>query len=136
MNWEKAERYVGLPWEPGAAGPDAFDCWQLCVDAARELYGLEFPDVPYTEVTPEVVGEKATEQIGNGTWQRIDAPEPGAVIALSFPVPGSVTHVGLMLEGNMVLHSERRAGASINPMHAVASVFYVEGIYKWLQRCA
>lgn len=131
MNWDKASEYVGKPWEEGATGPDTFDCWQLCVAAALDLYGIEFPPVAYTHVAPDVVSERAAEQIRGGKWKRIDTHQPGAVVALSFPVPGEVTHVGLMLDASMVLHSERKNGSAINPLHNLATVYYVEGIYQW-----
>lgn len=45
-------RYVGLPWRPGADGPDAFDCWGLVRDVQRTQYGRELPRIAVRESPP------------------------------------------------------------------------------------
>ena len=42
-HWSSA--YIGLPWELGAEGPDAFDCWGLARWVQREHYGRELPQL-------------------------------------------------------------------------------------------
>lgn len=36
---------MGKPWQANAKGPDAFDCWHLCVWVQRALFDRDVPQV-------------------------------------------------------------------------------------------
>jgi hypothetical protein len=43
MHWTSA--YIGRPWELGAEGPAAFDCWGLARAVQRDHYARELPQL-------------------------------------------------------------------------------------------
>lgn len=41
MHW--ACDYIGKPWQAGAQGPDAYDCYGLCIAVQRDHFGRQLP---------------------------------------------------------------------------------------------
>ena len=66
-HWTTA--YIGRPWELGAEGPDAFDCWGLAKTLQAERYGRELPSLRVMQANPSP--EQTTALLGlmrRGGW--------------------------------------------------------------------
>jgi len=89
---------IGKPFERGARGPDAFDCWGLVLEMYRRA-GVNAPDFA-SPGTVEAIAHLIEGQVGE--WHRVDPRTPGAV--LLFRVDGVGAHVGLSLGSDKFLH--------------------------------
>lgn len=79
---------IGLPWEPGARGPNAYDCWGLVWHVLNHIHGWPVPDVLLD--VPE-----AARPMG---WRPIPATAPlaaGDVLLMRNPEGGR--HVGVIV---------------------------------------
>jgi len=111
--------YIGKPWESGAAGPDAFDCWGLVRSIQREVYGRELPEVNLDATNVRAVVRAFESHPVRARWQRVDAAAEGDCVLMSHAKHPS--HVGLWLacNGGGVLHSLRGAGVVFSSMSAL-----------------
>lgn len=102
------EHLVGLPWEAGAQGPHAYDCWGLFRHVQREVFGIEVPIVVAADYDdPHVLTDLFARHEERARWALIEAPVHGAGVLVRAPL-----HVGVWLDvdGGGVLHSVRGAG--------------------------
>lgn len=105
-----ATRYIGLPWENGAQGPEAFDCWALVRHVQREHYGRELPIINVDADDLAAVSNAFAHHPEKSRWQRIVGQLDGDCVLTH---KGSqVDHVGIYLEidGGRVLHAVRGSG--------------------------
>jgi len=100
-----AARAVGLPWVRWRSDWDSCDCYGLVILYFREVLGIELGNVPHTDI---VAGFFSMD-----CWRECDA-EPGATVWMAWR-DGSPTHVGILLDGDSVIHAEGSpdAGGSV-----------------------
>lgn len=98
-------RYIGLAWESGARGPQAFDCWGLLMDVRERYFGGGIPETPFGEATLQMYEDK----MRSGQWEIVSAPSHGDGVLLR---EESQPHVGIYLDfdGGGILHALRGAG--------------------------
>lgn len=105
-----AEKYVGLRWEFGATGPDAFDCWTFFAHVQREQFGVIVPTIssPESWIQARELMETHPE---NRRWAKVEAPQEGdAVLMARNRVP---VHIGVAVFANGrtgVLHCAQPSG--------------------------
>lgn len=92
MHW--AAPLIGRPWEPGAEGPDAFDCWGLVRFVFRTQYGIEMPPVS-VGVEGNVGAIKRAAEVSG--WRLASAPAQAGDILL-LRAPGKRRHVALVID--------------------------------------
>lgn len=119
---------VGTPFEWGARGPVAYDCWGLVVEVMR-LAGRPVPGDWTTE--DAVSASKIMEgQIASPLWVRThDTPEPLDVVAMS--THRLIHHVGVATPFG-ILTTTRELGA----VHEIESKLRQQGYrrleyYRW-----
>lgn len=100
-----AYEYLGKPWQAGARGPAAFDCWGLLCDIYRYRYSIELPEY---QIDPKNIGAVAGAFAGGievGDWAEISAPVDGCAVALSRNK--RIHHVGIWLDidRGLVMHA-------------------------------
>lgn len=100
--------YIGLPWQAGAQGPDAFDCMAFFRHVQREQFGIEVPSV----IAPDYEDARALADLMSAhperqKWLRIAQPAHGCAVVIHRPM-----HIGtwLAIDGGGVLHCARGAG--------------------------
>jgi hypothetical protein len=100
--------YIGIPWEEGGEGPDAFDCMAFVGHIQRKHFGVELPKI----VIPDYQDRRSlVGLIGNHpenkNWLPVDAPRHGDSVLVRSPA-----HYGVWLDidGGGVLHCLRGAG--------------------------
>lgn len=105
MSWAD---YIGIPWQAGAQGPDAYDCMGFFRTVQARHFGLEMPII----IAPDYDDANALAALF-GThdertrWGRIDAPVHGSAVLVHRPM-----HIGtwLNVDGGGVLHCVRGPG--------------------------
>ncbi len=102
FHWAAA--LIGLPWAPGAQGPDAFDCRGLVRYVVRSRLGVELPDVEDAHGSP---------------WRPAVALPPAEHDVVLMQGPDG-RHIGILVRSSRllgVLHSagtiDRRTGRPV-----------------------
>lgn len=100
--------YIGLPWEAGAQGPQAYDCMAFFREVQARHFGIRVPAI----IAPDYDDPRALVALFGShqertRWERLDAPEHGCAVIVHRPM-----HIGtwLGLDGGGVLHCVRGAG--------------------------
>ena len=105
MTLSDIQDLIGLPYVHGARGPNAYDCWGLCVKIYSRL-NRDLPDYPVAHLTRE---ETKALIMGHARdraeW--IDVPEDWC-----FVFDGRDGHIGLYY-GGRVVHSARALGCVV-----------------------
>lgn len=76
--------YCGLPWAPGADGPDAFDCWGLAREVQLTRHGRELPRLAIASPC-DVPEQWATLRglVQRSGWRRVsDTPREGDLLLM------------------------------------------------------
>ena len=95
---------IGKPWEPGATGPHAFDCWGLVRYVLAQHRGIEVPQVAVCRRDDDAMESNVAaikRAVGSGGWRRVDAPGIADDIVLMSGRAGR--HIGLMVRANGML---------------------------------
>jgi hypothetical protein len=102
MTW--ARELIGKPWESGARGPDAFDCYGLVHWVYERVLGVSLPPLAGLEAK-DVLEVARAFKAESSTWRQTPEPTPLCVVAMSKNT--QVHHVGLWLplDRGVVLHS-------------------------------
>lgn len=102
-------RYIGLPWERGAQGPDSFDCGGFLRFLRKEHFNA---DMPVAEVDPDDLRATVRHICSRtgGRWQSVGYPAHGDVVLMAHAKYPS--HVGMWIDvdGGLVIHCVRGSG--------------------------
>lgn len=113
----RAMEAPGIPWRRWRAGWDGADCYGLCVLYWREVLGIELGPVPQTDIALGFAGMQG--------WTECQ-PVPGATGFMAW-VDDAPTHCGIVLAGQMLLHS--RAGDFV-PEHGSVRVTRLQAMQR------
>lgn len=108
MSYAWAAGYIGLPWQAGAAGPNAWDCWGLFRAVQAAHFGRAVPEIPVADHDdPDLLAGLFLRHPERDRWARVERPAPGDAVIVHRPL-----HVGVWLpaDGGGVLHAVRGAG--------------------------
>lgn len=90
---------IGTPWQAGATGPDAYDCWAAAGMVQERFFDRRLPGL----------GEDPRKTITRSrrSWMRCDTPRDGDIVEMRRM--GRANHVGVWIRGG-ILHCQRGAG--------------------------
>jgi cell wall-associated NlpC family hydrolase len=130
MNYDWLLPLLGKPWKAYASGPDAFDCRTIVNAVFQELYGFD-PGLPM-EAEPnnaDVFEAEYARLYKSGNWERLTAPEHGAIVLLA--QGAKLRHMGIWLSvnGGRLLHCSENKGVTLEPSTALSDYHRVE-FYK------
>lgn len=100
--------YIGLPWQAGAQGPDAFDCMGFFRHIQARHFGITVPAIIAPDYDdPGVLVELFSGHAERAHWTRTDSPRHGDAIIIHRPL-----HIGTWLDvdGGGTLHCARGIG--------------------------
>jgi len=120
---------IGLPFAEGGRGPDAYDCYGLLLEVFRRR-GETLPDYGTAcgIQTPETIW--AVMERFQTAWEALDGPETGALVALAYPYPILVSHVGVVVAADRFLHVRRASGVTIDRLSSPAWRRRIRGYYR------
>lgn len=114
-----AHDYIGIPWEYGARGPHAYDCWGFVCEIERVHFKVLLPPVNDIENAKTAINLlKSHNELAN--WDRVDNPVEGDLVMMArarFPA-----HIGVCIHANResgVLHCLRGSGVIFQPFKAM-----------------
>lgn len=114
-----ANQYIGRPWENGAQGPDAFDCWGLARFIQREHFAR---DLPAVDVDAMDILAVAREIKGNGErtkWSLVDTQADGDAVLLAHARYPSHVGVWIDVDGGGLLHCVKGPGVIFSTLSAL-----------------
>ena len=104
-------KYIGVPFVDGGRDLAGFDCWGAIWLAYRER-GIELPD--YGEISALDLRRVAREiEGGQEAWQPVETPREFDVVLLRLYNRRWIGHVGLMVDGRRMLHTEKASAAVV-----------------------
>lgn len=96
--------YVGVPFEEKGRTREGWDCWGLVRSVYADHLGIELPlylsAYETTEDSPAIAGQVDDAR---PMWREVEDPRTGDVVLCS--VLGYETHVGILVEPGVMLHS-------------------------------
>lgn len=100
--------YIGIPWEAGSQGPNAFDCMSFFRLVQDKHFGNYVPQIIAPDYDdPRVLVDLFGNHPERKRWHLIDKPVHGCAVIVRSPL-----HIGtwLDIDGGGVLHCVRGAG--------------------------
>ncbi|MEW6314124.1 MAG: NlpC/P60 family protein [Pseudomonadota bacterium] len=123
---------IGKPWQSGATGPDAYDCFGLLRAYYLAVRGVQVPVVDVDAHHQLAVRHAIAHGLAGGKWAELAAPAEGCAVLMSqanYP-----DHVGVWLDidSGGVLHAIRGAGVIYtNRRNLAASGWNIVGLYQF-----
>lgn len=130
MHW--ATKFIGLPYQSGAQGPDAFDCWAFARHVWADQFKLDvaaIPDVDGTDARATVAAFRDPEHFRN--WVKAGKPGEGDAVLMSHS--STPHHVGVWIDadGGGVLHCIKGAGVIFSTAsNLLANGWHIVGVYR------
>ena len=90
---------IGTPWQEGAVGPEAYDCWAAAGMIEARFFGRVLPGLGNAR--------RDTITRARAAWRRCERPRDGDIVEMRRM--GRANHVGVWI-GGAVLHCQRGAG--------------------------
>lgn len=110
--------FVGKPFEDGARGPDAYDCWGLVRAVYAEMLGIDLP--AYGEIAARdlvAVARTMGTHESSDPWRLADLPATFDVALMRSPRGGrAIVHVGVLVAPDRVLHTEAASHSVVVPL--------------------
>jgi cell wall-associated NlpC family hydrolase len=123
--------FVGIPYVEGTEDPArGVDCWQLVRLFYREQLGKEIPNyMAFYRATFDKVDAQSVLVNARGDWERVASPAYGDL--LLFRSTGAPWHVGICLDGRLMLHADEGTGSVIEPRDGVRFRDRLYGAFRW-----
>ncbi|MDD5249634.1 MAG: NlpC/P60 family protein [Rhodocyclaceae bacterium] len=104
--------YLGKPWENGAQGPNAYDCWGLVRAVYREQLGIALPVVDVDAHKPLAVCRAFADARMHSGWTPVDRQALQEFDAIELSLGEKPHHVGIWCaaDGGGVLSAVEGAG--------------------------
>lgn len=125
MSW--SNRYIGIPWAREDGGRSGTHCWGLVRLVYAEQFGIELADYGGSQgerTDAVLIADKRREW----PWQTIQQPRPGDVAV--FQIGGVDDHVGIIVEGRLMLHVARGRTAEVVSIDAPQWRHRLAGLHR------
>jgi hypothetical protein len=106
MNGNWPQLYIGRPYEHGARGPKAFDCWGLIWFVYQRHFGISLPELPGITTAGALACAKAIRLAIEEEWIETTCPFDGCAVAMG-QTDYCFYHVGLYTsaDGGLIVHA-------------------------------
>lgn len=92
-----AMEYLGKPWESGAQGPHAYDCFAMVRAVQRDIFSRELPLIVVDALNTQIVQSAFLQAEHYVQWRQVDAPEEGDCV-ITKSSPNKPEHVGVWVD--------------------------------------
>lgn len=128
MNIEEfARKAISVPFAPHGRGWNGWDCWGCFRMGWIEVEGIYHPSYnkDYESLKDFDRLEKLFAEEIPKNWVPIKEPQP--MDGIMYYMRGSLMHVGLVINKEMMLHTDHGSGTTFERI----STYRVEGIYRY-----
>jgi cell wall-associated NlpC family hydrolase len=114
-----SSQYIGLPWESGAQGPDAFDCWAFVRHVQSKHFGRDLPLIDVDANNRSMVHAAFAIHPERQRWAQVEQPSEGDCVLVH--KGRFADHVGMWVDvdGGRILHAVPRAGVVCTSIQAL-----------------
>jgi len=106
-------------YEKDGRGPSGFDCYGLVIEMYRRI-GIKVCECP--------AGEGA-KSIWKPTSLRCSTSKNIVIVAIAPKKDGIITHAGIVVKYNQMLHASEKKGICIEPLYLYSK--FIEGYYEY-----
>jgi cell wall-associated NlpC family hydrolase len=122
--------YIGVPYKPRGAMPNAADCWTLIRAFAEVELGQHWPEFMYDarhykRAARDLILEETTGP--GGRWQRAETPQLGDV--LIFRMNTVPMHCAVALDDRDMLHTLEGINSCVDRIETWKEALI--GIWRW-----
>lgn len=120
------ESLIGRPYEIGARGPAAFDCYGLAAHIQRELAAVDMPAIAFAEPTTRAAAEALLVHPERDAWEEIaEADAREFDLVLMGNVAKRDFHLGTYIvpvTTAAVIHTDKVAGVVVDDIPALRAI--------------
>jgi cell wall-associated NlpC family hydrolase len=125
-----AARYIGIPFKEDGTGFDGINCWHLIRLAAREQFGLDYPE-------PAVINPLDMQEVGTilrrakaaPPWREVTLAEARPPDVIAFKVLAWPSHVGLFINPQWFLHIRQGTASVLGRLDSIIWRNRVDGVF-------
>lgn len=129
--------YFGKPWENGAQGPDAYDCWALVRAVNADIFNINLPVISCDALNTQAIQKEFCNNPEYSNWVLVDSPKEGDCVVTKSR-SGKAEHVGIWVEvdGGKILQSVYGSGVVLVSLQATKRIIgqHVE-FWRHKSRC-
>ncbi len=105
---------MGKPYEPGANGPDSFDCWGWAQALQREGFGRTIETIKEPPTTARELMEFVKTHSARKLWTAVETPVHGGLVEMAHN--SRPFHIGVYLDidGGGITHSVPNIGVTFD----------------------
>jgi len=123
-------KYIGVPYKPKGRDMSGLDCLGLLYLIYEYDLCLDLPDYDnYSHADNASIEQVFID--GVTRWQRIPAPEAGALVMLT--IGGHTTHLGIAVGEGKFIHCMEGVDCALDTFDSTRWRERIEGVYKWNQ---
>ncbi|GEM_PF-232713 len=123
---------IGKPFQENGRGPASYDCYGLVIEVMRR-FGIDLPDYNLLCSGHDPKDIEAAVEAASAEWEKIDGPEIGSLVTIAYPFPGSVSHVGVVIDMDRFIHARQATGGvSIDRLSSAAWNKRIRGYYRYI----
>ncbi len=106
------------------------DCWGLVMEVYR-LCGITIPDFSAGAFDYAAINALMDEAVGSQKWERVDDPRDSdaPLVALMRMHPKLITHAGVYVGGNRIIHTMKMTGVIMSRVDGLRS--RITGYYRY-----
>lgn len=116
-----ATAYIGTPWQAGAQGPEAYDCWGFFRHVQAAHFGRQVPEILIDPDQLRAVVRAFAHHPEHEQWAQVSAPAEGDAVLLAHAAHPSHVGVWVGADGGGVLHCVRGQGVVFSGLAALAA---------------
>lgn len=98
-------------------------CYEFVTAVQKEIFNIKMDDIQMEELDMSVPERS--------NWELIENPKEGDIVLMG--ISGEPTHLGIYLDGNMILHSYGR-NASIHNISIIKRIREIIGYYRHVSK--
>ncbi|SEO64526.1 NlpC/P60 family protein [Nitrosovibrio sp. Nv6] len=128
MIWQE---YIGIPWERGATGPHAYNCWNFVRHIQQVHFGRDLPQVTVDEDKPIGFVRQLRRHPARRNWLAMETPTEGDCVEMGSGK--SITHIGVWVEvdGGGVLHCVQGMGVVFSKRFVMRADWPLLRFWRW-----
>jgi hypothetical protein len=133
---EFIESQLGKPWEKGAAGPDAYDCWGWAEVLQRVAFGREIGTIAEPPEDKRALIEFVKAHAARKNWRQVETPVHGGLVELAHN--SRPFHIGVYLDidGGGISHATAGVGVTFDTILALRAAGWRRFVFhEWSGDC-
>jgi len=125
-------KYIGIPYKDKGRDFKGCDCYGLVKLYYENELNINIPDTNIQANQPRRIMINFLNEISSN-WIKVEKPIKHCVVALASNEyhPKLITHFGLMLDDNMILHCINKINSHITSIKDIKIKAFIKGYYKW-----